>query len=97
MNHSKLSYSDILSAASELKTSSDDMKILLEEVKTLFNKIGDGDGVVWSGASASQTKENFDQLSSKFGEFYSAIEDCSRYLNSVVANYQSVDSAIKGA
>ena len=93
--HSKLSYDDVVSAATALKTSSDDMKTLLEEVKSLFNKIGDGG--VWSGTAASNTKENFDQLSSKFNEFYMAIDDCSKYLNSVVENYKSVDQIIKGA
>ena len=93
--HSKLSYSEVVSAAAELNTDANNMSALLEEVKTLFNKIGDGG--VWSGTAASNTKENFDQLSSKFNEFYTAIDDCSKYLNSVVENYKSVDQIIKGA
>lgn len=95
MDFSKLSYSQIRSASAELNTSANEMNSLLEEVKKLFAKIGQ-DGT-WSGTAASTSKETFDALSVKFPEFYQAVSDCSKYLDSVVANYEAVDSAIKGA
>lgn len=95
MDFSKLSYEQVTAAANELNTAANDMNSLLDEMKTLFSKIGEDN--VWSGTAASSAKETFDALSAKFPEFYEAVSDCSRYLNSVVANYQSVDSAIKGA
>ena len=34
-------------------------------------------------------------LAAKFPEFYEAINDCSKYLKQVVANYQAADEAIR--
>lgn len=93
MDYSKLSYEQVVSAANELNTASVEMNSLLEEIKALFNKIGEGD--VWSGEAASSTRETFDALAARFPEFYEAVEDCSKYLNQVVANYQAADNAIR--
>lgn len=95
MNFSKLSYGQVTAAANELNSAANDMNSLLDEMKMLFSKIGEEN--VWSGTSAASAKELFDTLSAKFPEFYQAVSDCSKYLNSVVANYQSVDDAIKNA
>lgn len=95
MDFSKLSYEQVMAASSELSTSSTEMNGLLDEIKMLFSKIGEDN--VWSGTAASNAKELFDALSVKFPEFHEAVSDCSKYLNSVVANYQSVDSAIKNS
>lgn len=95
MDFSKLSYEQVMAASNELGASSNEMNSLLDEMKMLFSKIGEDN--VWSGTAASSSKETFDALSAKFPEFYEAVSDCSKYLNSVVANYQSVDSAIKNA
>ena len=95
MDFSKLSYEQVTAISNELHNSSNEMNSLLDEMKTLFAKIGEDN--VWSGTAASSAKETFDALSAKFPEFYEAVSDCSKYLNSVVANYQSVDSAIKNA
>ena len=89
MDYSKLSYEQISAAANELNSASMEMNTLLDEIKALFNKIGEDD--VWSGTAASSTRETFDALSAKFPEFYEAISDCSKYLNQVVANYQTAD------
>jgi type VII secretion effector (TIGR04197 family) len=94
MNFSKLSYAQINSLAEQLKSSSTQMESLLNEIKTLFDKVGNDD--VWSGTAASSTKENFDTLSAKFPEFSTAINDCYKYLISVVANYQAVDQSVSG-
>ena len=95
MDFSKLSYEQVTAISNELNTSSSEMNGLLDEMKMLFSKVGEDN--VWSGTAASNAKETFDALSAKFPEFYEAVSDCSKYLNSVVANYQSVDSAIKNA
>lgn len=92
-NYTKLSYEQVTAAANELNAVSSEMNTLLQEIKMLFAKIGE-DGV-WSGTAAASTKETFDALSAKFPQFYEAISDCSKYLNQVVANYQSVDSVLK--
>ena len=77
-----------------LNSSSTQMENLLTEIKTLFDKIGTDD--VWSGTAASTTKETFDQLSAKFPEFSQSVNDCYKYLTSVVENYKSVDAMVTG-
>ena len=94
MDFSKLSYSQIQALADQLQSASTSMESLLSELKVLFNKIGNDD--VWSGTAASTTKETFDTLSAKFPEFSQAINDCYRYLISVVENYKSVDAMVSG-
>lgn len=92
MDFSKLSYGQVLAMANELSSSAKSMETTLNDVKTLFNKVGTDD--VWSGTAASATKEKFDKLSAKFPEFSQAVEDCVKYLNQVVENYQSVDKVV---
>lgn len=94
MDFSKLSYSQVQSLADQLNSSSTAMESLLNEVKTLFAKIGTDD--VWSGTAASSTKEQFDALSAKFPEFSNAVNDCYKYLVSVVENYKAVDATVTG-
>ncbi len=91
---SKLSYNQIQEKAEQLNSASQSMERILDEIKTLFAKVGTDD--VWSGTAASTTKEEFDALSAKFPEFSQAINDCYKYLLSVVETYKSVDSAITG-
>lgn len=95
MDFSRLSYGQITSIAEQLNSSSAQMESLLNEIKALFDKVGTDD--VWSGTAASATKEKFDTLSAKFPEFSQAVNDCYKYLLSVVENYQAVDNAVKGA
>lgn len=92
MDFSKLSYYQVLAMSNELSSSAKSMEMTLNDVKTLFNKIGTDD--VWSGTAASAVKEKFDKLSAKFPEFSKAVEDCVKYLNQVVENYQSVDKVV---
>lgn len=94
MDFSKLSYSQVQAMAEQLNTSATTMENLLNEIKTLFENVGN-DGV-WSGTAAATTKEQFDVLSAKFPEFSSAVNDCYRYLMSVVENYKAVDAAVNG-
>ena len=94
MDFSKLSYSQVQSLAEKLNTSSTTMETLLSEIKTLFEKIGNEE--VWSGTAAAQTKDQFDVLSAKFPEFSSAVNDCYKYLLTVVENYKAVDTAVNG-
>ena len=51
---------------------------------------------MWSGTAASETKATFDKLSAKFPEFSQSVNDCYKYLLSVVENYKSVDSMVTG-
>lgn len=90
MDFSKLSYEQIQSIAEQLHSSSTQMEQLLSEIKTLFEKIGNDN--VWSGTAASATKERFDNLSTKFPEFSESVDDCYKYLLTVVQNYKAVDS-----
>ena len=94
MDFSKLSYGQIKTMADQLHTSATSMENTLTEVKSLFNKIGSED--VWSGTAASTTKDEFDKLSAKFPEFSQAVDDCYKYLLSVVERYKSVDKVITG-
>ncbi len=94
MDFSKLSYSQVETLATQLNGASTSMESLLDEIKTLFNKVGTDD--VWSGTAASETKNEFDTLSAKFPEFSNAINDCYRYLMSVVETYKNVDATVQG-
>lgn len=94
MDFSKITYGQVTSYAEQLSSSATQMESLLNELKQLFAKVGD-DGV-WSGTAASTTKASFDSLSARFPEFSAAIEDCHKYLLSVVENYRAVDTAVTG-
>lgn len=94
MDFSRLSYSQVQSMANQLNSLSTQMESLLNEIKTLFNKIGTED--VWSGTAASTTKETFDKLSAKFPEFSQSVNECYKYLVSVVENYKNVDTIVTG-
>ena len=67
---------------------------VLNTTKVLLNKVGTDS--VWSGTAASEAKTKFDALSKQFPEFTQSVDDMSKYLKQVVANYQTVDSAVKG-
>lgn len=94
MDFSKLSYGQIQAMADQLLGASTEMENTLTEIKTLFERVGNDD--VWSGTAAATTKEQFDELSSKFPEFSQAVDDCYKYLLSVVERYKSVDKAVTG-
>lgn len=96
MAFSKLSYAEINNIANQLKSKATEMNTLLNnQIKQQMNKIGT-DGV-WSGDAAMQVKAEFDALSGRFGDFVEAVTSCSTYLNKMVENYQSVDTAINKA
>lgn len=94
MDFSKLSYGQIQSMADQLNSSATQMETLLTEIKALFDKIGNDE--VWSGTAAAETRSTFDKLSAKFPEFSQSINDCYKYLMSVVENYKSVDAMVTG-
>ena len=95
MNGAKLSYEQLETIASQLKSSSDQMAEILNNIKNEFSKIGD-EGT-WSGTSAETTKQTFDTLSAKFPEFVEAVESCYTYLTTkVLPNYRAVEAAITG-
>ena len=88
----KLSYNQMQSISERLSAYSKTMESTLNEVKSLFDKIG-SEGV-WSGTAAASKKEEFDALSTRFPEFSAAILDCKNYLDNVLATYQAADQAI---
>lgn len=94
MDFSKISYAQVQGLAEQLNTSSTNMATTLNEIKSLFNQVGTDD--VWSGTAASQQKEEFDKLSSRFDEFHQAVKDCSTYLTNLVQRAQELDAKITG-
>lgn len=95
MSAIKLSYGELENIASQLKSSSEAMSEILNNVENEFAKVGD-EGT-WSGTAASETKEVFDQLSKKFPEFVEAVESCYTYLTTkVIPNYRAAEAAITG-
>ncbi len=88
----KINYEQVEALANKMKNTAGSMEQVLSEVTALFNQIGNGD--VWSGTAASYAKEKFDQLSSKFPNFYNATNECYNHLMSVVENYKSVDNNV---
>lgn len=94
MDFSKISYEQVMSMSSQLMDSANRMQDILNNITNEFNKVGNDS--TWSGTAASSTKEDFDRLSAKFPEFYDAVQDCSKYLDSMVENFKSVDQAVTG-
>ena len=94
MDFSKLSYADIRSISNSLNSKAKSMEGILDNVKTQFNRIGTDN--VWSGTSASQTKEEFDKLAAEFHTFHEAVTSCANYLEKMVENYEAVDRAVQG-
>mgnify|MGYP000048955275 CR=1 FL=1 len=88
-----LTYAEVRSISTKLKTSANTMQQTLESVKKQLNKIGSDN--VWSGTAAAEEKAEFDKLTKKFPEFHQAVSDASTYLAQVVTNYEQVDRAIK--
>ena len=93
MDFSKVSYGQVKEYSNQLKTKSENMRDLLQLITNEFEKLGQDD--VWSGDAAQRVREEFDTLSAKFPEFNQAIQNCATYLDSVVANYESVDSVVQ--
>lgn len=91
---SKLSYGQMNNMASELNKLSGQMREVLDSINNEFAKIGEGG--VWSGTAASETKRNFDELSKRFPLFADSITACSKQIATVVANYQAVDKVVAG-
>lgn len=90
MDQSTLSYEEMLEISTQLSTCANEMQSELDQIKSEFGKIGEGD--IWSGTAAAEAKQTFDKLSAKFPEFVTAVQECSDYLAKVVDLYQSVDS-----
>ena len=93
MDFSKVSYGQVKEYSNQLKTKSENMRDLLQLITNEFEKLGQDD--VWSGDAAQKVREEFDTLSAKFPEFNTAIQNCATYLDSVVANYENVDSVVQ--
>lgn len=94
MDISKLTYADLEGVASVLDSKAAAMAQTLQAIRNELEKVGSDD--VWSGTAANQAMEEFRTLYSKFTDFSQAVTDEAKYLRNVVANYQSVDSAIMG-
>ncbi len=90
----KLTYSEIENIASQLSSLAGRMEANLNEIKNELNKVDAGQ--VWSGDAAREKRAEFDKLSAKFPEFSKAVMDCSKYLNTIVANYKAADRAVQG-
>lgn len=91
MNNSRILYDQVLTLAGQLKTSAQNMESVLNEVKTLLNRVGSD---AWSGNSANIAKERFDALVAKFPEFYNVTGQCYEHLTSVVEGYKNMDNMI---
>ena len=94
MNGSSLTYAQISEISANLKTYATNMEDALGQIKSLYSKVGQD--TVWAGTAAEAAKENFDKLSAKFPDFVNAVNECSDYLNTVVANYQAADTEVSG-
>ena len=90
----ELSYDEMELIAENLSSKADEMNEILANVKNEFQMIGEKG--VWSGDAAAASRAEFDELSAKFPNFVEAIDDCSKYLRNVVANYKAAEQTIKG-
>ncbi len=82
----KLTYSEIISLAGNLKMVSGQIEDLLSVLKEQdYARIGDG-GDVWTGDAALMARQTFDELVTRFPEFINSINDYADYLVNVVAS-----------
>ncbi len=85
MNNGGLTYLEITSLASQLKSSLGKLEELMSILKDEdYVRIGDG-GDVWTGDVATMAKQTFEELVVKFPDFVDSVSDYADYLVSVVA------------
>lgn len=89
-----LSYEEINSISSQLRSKATSMETLLNNVKTELNKVGDGG--VWSGSAASAARQEFNSLASKFSDFKKSVDNCASYLATTAEHYQHLDKMVQG-
>lgn len=90
MDFSKLSYQQILNCASILNTCAINMDMILNvELEELLSKIGDKN--IFSGGSASQVLDTYNNLRNNFPNFSEDLKNCANKLEAMVNEYQNVD------
>ncbi|MBO6145374.1 MAG: WXG100 family type VII secretion target [Bacilli bacterium] len=92
MNGSTLTYEQINAASSNLNQYATEMQAILDEIVSYLSRIGNDD--VWSGTAAMASKEKFNTLQAKFGDFYKAVTDEANHLATVVENYKKADTQV---
>lgn len=89
----KLSYEEILGIAKSISAEAENMNGVLNDIKKYFDQIGEGSNC-FRGVAANNVKTQFETVTATFPEFVKAVEDESTFVNTAVANYQSVDSEV---
>lgn len=81
----KLSYSEIITLASEIKRISGQMEDIISVMRDQdYIRIGDN-GDVWTGDAAVAAHQTFEELSNKYSKFLSVTNECADYLVNIVA------------
>lgn len=93
MDFSKISYQQLLNCASTLNTCAINMDMILNvELEALLNKIGNDN--FWSGASASEVLDTYNNLRNNFPNFSEDLKKIATKLENMVSDYQDADKNI---
>ena len=88
-----IQYIAVLNDAQALKTESDKIKNIFDEIDGTINKIRD----VWQSEAAEKYMVRYIQLKAKLPAFYMAVNEYSQFLIKAVNTYQDADTAIGNA
>lgn len=87
-------YAVVDECAEKLSNEADRMEQLLEEIKSLINRIGDNGDGTWEGDAANEVKAKFDAWTSRFENFVASMRDCSAHVKQVSAEFKEADAKL---
>ena len=93
MDFSKISYQQLLNCASTLNTCAINMDMILNvELEALLSKLGNDN--FWSGSSAVEVLDNYNNLRNNFPNFSEDLRKFATKLETIVSDYQDADKNI---
>ena len=91
----KISYEQVNTIAQTMKNGAARMQDIINETRQKMQSVNQED--TWKSNAAGELYAKFQELSTKFEGFYTAVENYSRFLTQTVETYQAADQAIAGS
>ena len=90
----KISYEQVNTIASQISQGAKRMQEILNETSQKMESVNQED--TWKSNAAGELYTKYKELSAKFENFYTAVENYSKFLTNTVETYQAADQAIQG-
>ncbi|MFA5693055.1 MAG: WXG100 family type VII secretion target [Acholeplasmataceae bacterium] len=90
----EISYEEVTTTAQNLHNSATNMKTILDSVKQKMQRVNTEE--TWKSNAAAEFLSKFNELASKFENFYTAVDNYSKFLQQTVETYKAADQAITG-